>query len=216
MTDKDIADWLKTEQDEQVQWARLVWTEYMKWFAFFCGLNITALGALRFIDTSIQPYIEFVLMSLNLGGILSTFFVASYSRRIFDTVTSISDRRAKISSFMNEDRIPISIPLDLAAWISFSAFTTFLLFISIWVSFIFSSTSVQTAVQAIAGGWCSFAILLSAILVLTGLSARSFVSAVLAERHSLYKHLVPFLVLGALDLVLLVWLSLILIPGQVP
>jgi hypothetical protein len=170
----------KDQLDATVDWVKYVWSEFLKWFGFFCGLNVTALGALKFLEAAVQPYIALVLASLNSGGIITTIVIFYYTRKAFRDHEQAREKLMTFAPGKGADLVFASMPLVLGAWVSFAAFITFILFISIWISFALTP-ALNAIVQSKFYGWSGFGAIVAAILAATFVAANIFISTTLAR-----------------------------------
>src|SRR5256885_1995144 len=80
MPSETTRDILHKEVGSLHEWLKLIWAEYLKWFTFFCTLNVAAIGALHFVDFSVRSYFEVVFLILNIGGVITSAFILYYTR----------------------------------------------------------------------------------------------------------------------------------------
>jgi 3-oxoacyl-[acyl-carrier-protein] synthase-3 len=129
---------LRKEIDDLYDWLKFVWSEFLKWFTFFCTLNVAAIGALQFVDIYLRQFVEFVFFVLNIGGVVSSTFVLSYTWTIASRVTDTRKKLGATYDNVSKSLLRGTEPFILAAWTGSSIVAAFLLFVSIWGMFLWT------------------------------------------------------------------------------
>ena len=141
MADDNIGQALRSQNDESRDWIKFTWTEFLKWFALISTLNITALGALHFIDKFLQFYLQLVGLVSDIFGIATAFGVMFY------TISAARGLRSA-NEEINRLRIPPDdlkkleatlkpvAPLRLAIWSTIAVILALFLYSCIWAFFL--------------------------------------------------------------------------------
>jgi hypothetical protein len=137
---------LRQRERETADWLKFVWTENLKWFAFFCTLNVTAIGAIHFVDGQYQWYLKLVFFVLNLGAITTSIIVMTYT---INCIALLSSLKGTIeNNYLDEDmtksdREYLALYRDstmftvLGGWVCLAVVGAMVMFAFIWGTFLF-------------------------------------------------------------------------------
>ncbi len=136
MADELAREVLQKEVSDLHEWLRFTWTEFLKWFTFFCTLNVAAIGALHFIDLPLRPFVEFIFITLNIGGMFICAITFCYTRLVsFRMEETYKKLKATYPNEVNALISPTA-PTTMAAWFAIFMIAAFLLFIAVWEIFL--------------------------------------------------------------------------------
>src|SRR6185312_9836863 len=124
--------------DSIVDWLKFAWSEYLKWFAFLCTLNVAGIGVLRYVEQPFQVWFEFVFVMFNVGGFLTSIALSLHSFYATREIRKIDEANRISSARDGRAARPhiASVPLAFGIWCAFASFCAMLQFSIIWLFFI--------------------------------------------------------------------------------
>lgn len=138
LSDKAVAV-LAAHRQELLDNFKFVWGEYMKWFSFFCGFNLIALGVVQKIGAppGFSPFVAaFLTISILSSG--SSVYMFAYSKRVCGNLEKLSADLCRQTVPVPEHdsvsrKISSTLPSPLTVWAASVNFVAIAIFIAMWV-----------------------------------------------------------------------------------
>lgn len=134
---KAIAE-LKAHREEVREHFKFVWSEYLKWFTFFCTFNLTALVVVHSVgtDPGLSPLVC-AFLAIDVLSSVSSVYMFYYSGRVCLHLNKLAEELCESAveppeKLIVRSRMMPTFPMALSKWAAAANFLAIVILIAVW------------------------------------------------------------------------------------